>query len=131
MNLDWGVKLKIARGIANALNYIHSMNLLHHNVQSNSVLLNRDLEPKLHKFGKIANDCVFLKSVQSLTSSWSAPEVKRNEKCYTSESEVYCFGVILWEIASQDFQSKNEFVEPICIDGAPTNYLTLMEITIF
>jgi serine/threonine protein kinase len=125
-NLDWGIKLAIARGISNALNHIHNLNLLHYNVKSNNVFLNRDLEPKLHKFGKDADNCIYLKSAQSLNNL--APEVKRKEK-YSSASEVYSFGVVLWEIATQKCSSENDFTEQGSkhIDGAPVNYLTLME----
>ncbi|CAG8739924.1 17262_t:CDS:2, partial [Funneliformis caledonium] len=126
-DLDWSAKLSIARGIANALNHIHNLNLLHYNVKSDSVLLDHNLEPKLHKFGMDAKDCVFLKSARSLKSSnWSAPEVKRGGK-YTSASEVYSFGVILWEIATQECLSGNKSIDKRDIDDAPTNYLTLMK----
>ncbi|RIA85839.1 hypothetical protein C1645_359358 [Glomus cerebriforme] len=123
LNLDWSIKLTIARGIANALNYIHNLNLLHYNVKIDNVLLNHNLEPKLYKFGKDSDVCIFLKSVQSLKpSNWSAPEMN-----YTSASEVYNFGIILWEIATQDYQSEDNFFERSYVDDAPANYLTLVE----
>ncbi|CAI2179433.1 2262_t:CDS:2, partial [Funneliformis geosporum] len=125
--LGWSTKISIARGIANALNHIHNLNLLHYNVKSDSVLLDHNLEPKLYKFGKDEDSCVFLKSARSLElSNWSAPEVKQKGK-YTSASEVYSFGVILWEIATQECLSGDKSIEKRDIDDAPTNYLTLME----
>jgi serine/threonine protein kinase len=124
LNLNWRVKLAIARGIANALNYIHNLNLLHYNVKIDNILLNHNLEPKLHNFGKDNDDnCIYLKPFQP--SNWIAPEVKRKEE-YNSASEVYSFGVILWEIATQDCQSEEEFIERRYVDDAPVNYLTLM-----
>ncbi|RGB28999.1 kinase-like domain-containing protein [Rhizophagus diaphanus] len=124
LNLDWKIKLTIACGIANALNYIHNLNLLHYNVKIDNILLNQNLEPKLHNFGKYKdNGCIYLKPFQP--SNWTAPEIKRKED-YNSASEVYSFGVILWEIATQDCQSEDEFIERRYVDDAPVNYLTLM-----
>lgn len=122
--LDWRTKISIARGIANALNFIHSLNLLHYNIKSDSVLLDQNLEPKLYEFGKDADKCVVLKQARSINhSKWSAPEVKRGGK-YTSASEVYNFGVILLEISTQECHSEEK---SIVNHDAPKDYLSLME----
>ncbi|GBC05681.1 hypothetical protein RclHR1_06370008 [Rhizophagus clarus] len=125
LNLDWKIKLSIARGISNALNYIHNLNLLHYNVKIENILLNHNLEPKLHNFGKENDDdnCIYSKSFRP--SNRTAPEVKRKEE-YNSASEVYSFGIILWEIATQDCKTEEEFIELRYVDDAPVNYLTLM-----
>ncbi|CAI2190248.1 8350_t:CDS:1, partial [Funneliformis geosporum] len=125
--IGWRTKISIARGIANALNFIHSSNLLHYNLKSDSVFLNQKLEPKLFNFGKNSGECVVLKSTKSIElSNRSAPEVKREGK-YTSASEVYNFGVILWEIATQECLSGDKSIDNRNIDDAPPVYLSLIE----
>ncbi|CAG8689530.1 20342_t:CDS:2 [Gigaspora margarita] len=95
-------KLSIARGIANALDFCHENNILHYDVRTANVLLDKYLYPKLYNFKTAKESPVMLKSSSILpeTSRWSSPERIRGEE-YNNASEVYSFALVMWEIEYQ------------------------------
>lgn len=50
-HLPWEVRLKIARGIARGLAYLHEKKQVHGNLKPSNVLLGSDMEPKIGDFG--------------------------------------------------------------------------------
>lgn len=50
-HIPWEVRLKIAKGIARGLNYIHEKKHVHGNLKPSNVLLGLDMEPKIGDFG--------------------------------------------------------------------------------
>uniref|UniRef100_A0A803KY26 Protein kinase domain-containing protein n=1 Tax=Chenopodium quinoa TaxID=63459 RepID=A0A803KY26_CHEQI len=50
-HIPWGVRLKIAKGIARGLNFIHEKKHVHGNLKPNNILLDVDMEPKISDFG--------------------------------------------------------------------------------
>nr|GMD55281.1 probable LRR receptor-like serine/threonine-protein kinase At4g37250 [Ipomoea batatas] len=50
-HLPWEVRLKIARGVARGLSYIHEKKHVHGNLKPSNILLDADLEPKVGDFG--------------------------------------------------------------------------------
>lgn len=50
-HMPWSVRLRIAKGIARGLNYIHEKKHVHGNLKPNNVLLDADMEPKISDFG--------------------------------------------------------------------------------
>nr|CAG8547001.1 12181_t:CDS:2 [Entrophospora candida] len=100
------LKVKIALGIASALNFCHQKNFLHCNIKSTSVLLNLSLDPILCDFGsvKYENPILFKSTKYQQDSRYTAPEVlKSDNSTYTRSSDVYSFSILLWEIAMQTF----------------------------
>nr|GLL19417.1 probable LRR receptor-like serine/threonine-protein kinase At4g37250 [Ipomoea trifida] len=50
-HLPWGVRLRIARGVARGLSYIHEKKHVHGNLKPSNILLGGDMEPKIGDFG--------------------------------------------------------------------------------
>ncbi|PSR87955.1 LRR receptor-like serine/threonine-protein kinase [Actinidia chinensis var. chinensis] len=50
-HLPWEVRLKIARGVARGLTYIHDKKHVHGNLKPSNILLGSDMEPKIGDFG--------------------------------------------------------------------------------
>ena len=50
-HLPWGIRLKIAKGVARGLSYIHEKKHVHGNLKPNNILLDADMEPKISDFG--------------------------------------------------------------------------------
>ena len=96
--------LKIAKDVSNGMSYLSSLNLVHRDLAARNVLLTEDRIAKVTDFG-LARD-VQLKGVYTKTTTagrlpvkWMAPESIRFH-IYTPMSDVWSFGVLLWEIIS-------------------------------
>ncbi|KAI9089129.1 hypothetical protein K1719_029408 [Acacia pycnantha] len=50
-HLPWEVRLKIARGVAHGLAYLHDKKHVHGNLKPSNILLGNDMEPKIGDFG--------------------------------------------------------------------------------
>lgn len=97
-NLTATQKLCNIYGIASAMSMIHSLNILHYNLTPYCILEDENFHPKLKDIG--FTKC--LRGVSKLTNShplnpYIPPESIINGE-YTKKSEVYCYGLILYEI---------------------------------
>lgn len=103
--LDWPARLKIVRGIAEGMRYLHaelaSSNVPHGNLKSSNVLLGPDYEPLLVDFG--FSHVVNPSSAQALFA-YKAPEAAQGEVSRTCD--VYCLGVVILEILTGKFPSQ-------------------------
>nr|GEY10747.1 probably inactive leucine-rich repeat receptor-like protein kinase At5g06940 [Tanacetum cinerariifolium] len=104
--LAWIFRLKIAIGIAQGLAYLHKdyvPHLLHRDVKSRNVLLDKDFEPKLTDLAldTILGENAFQSSLDSKSGSscYIAPEFGYNKKA-TEQMDTYAFGVILFELVT-------------------------------
>ncbi|RLN14838.1 hypothetical protein BBJ28_00024094 [Nothophytophthora sp. Chile5] len=84
-------KATIAMHVCHALAYMHSLSppVLHGDLKSRKVLLNREMEAKVTGFGSSTSDVG--------SSLWMAPEVIRGGQ-YDAKADVFSFGVILSEL---------------------------------
>jgi hypothetical protein len=99
--LTWKDKHRIALEIALGMNYLHSYEIpiLHRDLKSMNVLLDRNDQVKLADFGNtkiLANQM----TKQKGTFQWMAPEVIRGSD-YTEKSDVFSFGIIMNELATR------------------------------
>ncbi|KAJ8486058.1 hypothetical protein OPV22_018543 [Ensete ventricosum] len=51
LHLSWEARLRIARGVARGLAYIHEKKCFHGNLKPSNILLDSDMEPKIGDFG--------------------------------------------------------------------------------
>ncbi|KAK2353400.1 STRUBBELIG-receptor family [Trifolium repens] len=101
--LIWNSRVKIALGIARALEYLHevcSPSVVHKNIKAANILLDTDLNPHLSDSGLasyIPNANQVLNN--NAGSGYDAPEVGLSGQ-YTLKSDVYSFGVVMLELLS-------------------------------
>lgn len=90
--------LEIARG----LQYLHSRDILHRDLKSANVLVNADNHAKLSDFGLSKTRATSVKTTQRKSEAvqWLAPECFTRNGIYTAQSDIYSYGVILWELMS-------------------------------
>jgi serine/threonine protein kinase len=109
------VRLRNAREIASAVEYLHQRFITHGDLKSLNVMLTSDLIAKVCDFGAAIQR---LNSAMSLSSQstqstiqWSAPELLQGAPPNPA-TDVYALGVILWELAFCDapFQSINHTI---------------------
>ncbi|KAB1211876.1 hypothetical protein CJ030_MR5G000942 [Morella rubra] len=99
----WTFRHKIALGTARALAFLHhgcSPPIIHRDVKASSVYLDYDLEPRLTDFGlaKVFGHGLD-EEIARGSPGYMPPEFSQPEcDSLTPKSDVYCFGVILFEL---------------------------------
>ncbi|XP_075523308.1 pollen receptor-like kinase 3 [Primulina tabacum] len=105
--LNWPVRLKIVKGIARGLEYIHTelstLELPHGDLKSNNVILTTDYEPLLTEYGF----CSFIGSAQAAQelTAYKSPEAILHYEV-SPKCDVYSLGVIILEILTGKFPSQ-------------------------
>ncbi|KAJ9549973.1 hypothetical protein OSB04_022516 [Centaurea solstitialis] len=104
--LDWIQRYKIAFGAAKGIAYLHhdcTPAIIHRDIKSSNILLDKDFEPKIADFGvaRIVDDsCLGSESNCFVgTHGYIAPELAYTLKV-TEKSDVYSFGVVLLELVT-------------------------------
>ncbi|CAN8291385.1 unnamed protein product [Cochlearia groenlandica] len=109
--LSWEVRLKITRGIARGLLYLHEFSpkkYVHGSLKLSNVLLGQDMEPHISDFGLMHLSSIAGTSESSVTtdrqsnknfsSFYTAPEAVKATVKPSQKWDVYSFGVILLEM---------------------------------
>ncbi|CAN0921201.1 L-type lectin-domain containing receptor kinase IX.1 [Linum grandiflorum] len=102
--LQWGIRFKIAQGLASALLYLHEeweQCVVHRDIKSSNVMLDSNFNAKLGDFGLaklIDHNLGSQTTVVAGTMGYMAPEYLMTSKA-SKESDVYSFGVVALEIA--------------------------------
>ncbi|KAE8656598.1 putative LRR receptor-like serine/threonine-protein kinase [Hibiscus syriacus] len=99
----WAFRHKIALGTARALTFLHhgcSPSIIHRDVKASSVYLDLNLEPRLSDFGLAKIFGTGLEDeIARGTPGYVPPEFSQPEcDAPTPKSDVYCFGVVLFEL---------------------------------
>lgn len=93
------MKLNIIRSIARAMFYIHHNNIVHRDLKSHNVLLDRNLNVKLCDFGlaKHKDDLNLGNGKFAGTPAYMAPELYL-KRAYDEKVDVFAFGTLVWEV---------------------------------
>nr|XP_034323636.1 uncharacterized protein LOC105326363 [Crassostrea gigas] len=100
---------RICYGICKGMLHLESRKLVHRRLAARNVLLTSELEPKIYGFcpqqqeaeGENKDDDGDAKEDKSrIPVKWTAPECLVTMKHATPKSDVWSFGVVLWEIFS-------------------------------
>ena len=100
VDLDWGLRLRVARELASALAYLHGRELLHRDVKAANVFLDGDYRVKLGDFG-MATACGDGGRASTLcgTEAYMAPELLLDGgEGYGAAVDVFAFGCVLAEL---------------------------------
>jgi len=142
--LPWDVRLHMIEEIAMGIKVLHRNNptILHCDLKSGNILLDEHRHCKLADFGfAIVKEDSISKSVlssQGGTLAWMAPELFSLRPKFSTKSDIYAFGVIMWEVATRKFPYQGALGEVIryCVlhgeredvpDGCPNGYTDLMQ----
>ena len=93
-------KTKIALGIAHGMKRLHELGIIHRDLKSLNILLDKSNIPKIADFGLSRYTPDTPKQLMTGnvgTSHWMAPEILKNAH-YDNKADVYSYGILLWEI---------------------------------
>ncbi|XP_069484903.1 serine/threonine-protein kinase B-raf isoform X1 [Ambystoma mexicanum] len=105
--------IDIARQTAQGMDYLHAKSIIHRDLKSNNIFLHEDLTVKIGDFGLATVKSRWSGSHQfeQLSGSilWMAPEVIRmqDKNPYSFQSDVYAFGIVLYELMSSQLPYSN------------------------
>ncbi len=140
-NIKWNEKLNILKYIAKGLDHIHNQNIIHRDFHSGNILYENEFDVVISDLG------ISKSSIKSTNDddneiygiiSYMAPEILQGKE-YTTASDIYSFGMIMWELITGrmpfwDQKDDVEFIIKICkgfrpsiITNAPKGYIELMQ----
>ncbi|GAM20267.1 hypothetical protein SAMD00019534_034420 [Acytostelium subglobosum LB1] len=95
--LDSTLILQFAYDIARGMQHLHSRNIIHRDLKSSNLLLDKHYNIKIADLG-IARETSFTQTMTTIgTVAWTAPEILRHES-YNHKADVYSYGIVLWEL---------------------------------
>ncbi|EXX65833.1 Ste11p [Rhizophagus irregularis DAOM 197198w] len=140
-NINWENKLKILSSMIQGLYNMHDLNIIHKDYHSGNIFMTANKLPVTGDLGlsksaiESSNDDN--KEIYGIIP-YVAPEIFREAK-YTKETDIYSFGMIMWELMTgrRPFWDKShdtDLIIEICdglrppiITNAPEGYIELMQ----
>ncbi|MFS7973400.1 putative protein kinase RLK-Pelle-WAK-LRK10L-1 family [Helianthus anomalus] len=98
---SWSVRFNIAIQTADAIAYLHQSGIIHRDVKTTNILLDKSFQVKVADFGlsRLFQNVTHVSTAPQGTPGYVDPEYYQ---CYhlTDKSDVYSFGVVLVELIS-------------------------------
>lgn len=121
--LSWGTRVKVVRGVANGLAYLHGLDkpIIHRDIKSSNVLLDSDFEAHISDFGlarRIDTSHSHVSTQVAGTMGYMPPEYLGGNTAATVMLDVYSFGILMIEIATQIRPNL-----PVMLDGQEVGLL--------
>ena len=108
----WPVSLQIAIDIGNGLAFLHQEKIIHRDLKSLNILLDAQYRAKICDFGlsRVRQEVSVTSTVSATavgSNAWNAPELFGLKPKYGFASDIYAYGMILWEILTRETPYKD------------------------
>uniref|UniRef100_A0A2N9GPW2 Protein kinase domain-containing protein n=1 Tax=Fagus sylvatica TaxID=28930 RepID=A0A2N9GPW2_FAGSY len=106
--LAFKIVIRIALDLARGLSYLHSQKIVHRDIKTENLLLDKNHTLKIVDFGVARIEASNPNEMTGSTGTlgYMAPEVFENQP-YDRKCDVYSFGICLWEIYCCDMAFPN------------------------
>ena len=106
------VRWRFCHDIAMGMHYLHlhqPMPILHRDLRSPNILVDEDLRAKVADFGlaRVREEGASFSATPMVPVAWSAPEYINDERFFKA-SDVYSYGVVVWEVHSRQWPYKGK-----------------------
>uniref|UniRef100_A0A7I4CKD2 Protein kinase domain-containing protein n=1 Tax=Physcomitrium patens TaxID=3218 RepID=A0A7I4CKD2_PHYPA len=123
LHLNWSTRVKILLGTARGLAYLHEgcqTRIVHRDIKSSNILLDKDLNPKIADFGLarwFREDQSHVSTCVAGTVGYLAPEYAMRGQL-TEKADVFSFGIVALEVVSgrSNFKSRLRPEEAYLLD---------------
>jgi len=119
--------IKLLRGIAAGMLHLSTEGIIHRDLAGRNILLTANLEPKVSDFGmsRIVDSTEVISRTENNIGPvrWMAPECL-TENQYSVQSDVWAFGVVIYEITMRQIPYKDLPLNQVAI-GIANNKITL------
>lgn len=139
-SIDWDQRRDLLHNIVWILLDVHDKSVVHCDLHSGNVLINRTEDCVISDFGlsKVISETVTTQRGSYGVIPYMAPELFRGQK-HTMETDLYAFGMIMWEISAHEppFNKCDHDIDlifkickgmrPTIIPGTPDCWSQLMQ----
>ena len=123
-DFSWELRYQIANDIANGLHFLQTRNppIIHRDLRSPNIFLRKDNTAVIGDFG-LAREVY--STIGGILASWQwiAPEcLDSNSSEYDIRSDIYSFGVVLWELAAISMPFGEFASDPVYFNPSRQTY---------